>query len=123
MFQEGTPWIENLTVSDPYVLPGIFLTANLVNIYLHSRNRPSVPVQSKLQTALPWIFSGGIVCISVLACYVPSVSFHAITNFMIINNSAELFKFLGRYFVLGDFKHSCFNTKCGVDASRIKKDP
>jgi hypothetical protein len=74
MFQEGTPWIENLTCSDPYVLPAIFLTTNLVIIFLHSRNRPPGVVLSNLQIALPWIFSGGIVMISVLACYVPSVS-------------------------------------------------
>lgn len=66
-------WIESLTAADPFVLPGIFLAANLINIQLHSMRKLTVP-QTKLQKAFPWIFRAGIVGVSVFAAFTPSVS-------------------------------------------------
>jgi len=74
---ESPLWIESLAAADPFILPGIFLAANLLNLQLNSVRKLTVP-QTKLQKAIPWVFRGGIVGISVFAAFTPSVSsFHA----------------------------------------------
>jgi hypothetical protein len=70
---ESLPWVDSLTLCDPLVFPLVFLTANVVNIRLNTLIKKAGP-QTKLQKAMPWIFGTGIAAISVLACYVPSVS-------------------------------------------------
>jgi len=69
--QEGLPWVANLTMSDPYILPVIFLVSNVANIWVHTSRNKGLPL-TPMQRSLPWVFTGVIVCISGFACFVPA---------------------------------------------------
>ena len=75
MASESPFWIESLVLVDHLILPGIFLAANLLNIQINTARKLTVP-QTKLQIALPWVFRAGVVGISVIAAFTPSVSIY-----------------------------------------------
>jgi len=73
MAGENPLWITSLASVDPFILPLIFLAANLTNIQINSMRKLPVP-QTRLQKVIPWVFRVGVVGISVLAAFTPSVS-------------------------------------------------
>ena len=84
MAGESPGWVESLTSVDPFILPLVFLSANLINIQINAMRRLTVP-QTTLQKVIPWVFRVGVIGISVLAAFTPSVRVSSLFHIPALN--------------------------------------
>ena len=71
---ENLPWLDSLVAPDPFILPGIFVLASLINIQLAIPTpKADVPVKTR-QKVLPWVLRTAVVGVGVFGTFLPSVS-------------------------------------------------
>jgi inner membrane protein COX18 len=82
---ENLPWLDSLVTPDPFILPGIFVLASLINIQLALPQKVDVP-QKTTRNILPWIFRSAVVGVGVMGTFLPS----AVTLYWAVSSSSAV---------------------------------